>query len=51
MTKEFYFKGHHYKVVPIENSTDYVIIRDGRNTRRVGQEIAARAIENVDKIF
>lgn len=49
--KEFYFKGHHYKVVQIEGSEDYNIIRDGRQTRKVKKEIAHRAAEYVDKLF
>ena len=51
MIKEFNYKGHHFKVVGIENSTDYIIIRDGRQTRRVGKEIAQKAVEFVDKLF
>lgn len=49
--KEFYYNGHHYKVVQIEGSTDCNIIRDGRKTRRVKEEIANRAVEYVDKLF
>ena len=51
MTKEFYYKGHHYKVVQIEGSTDCNIIRDGRKTRRVKEEIAKCAMQYVDKLF
>ena len=51
MVQEFNKNGHHYRVVPVENSDEYVIIRDGRQTRRVGKEIAHKAIENVDKLF
>ena len=51
MISEFYFKGHHFKVTPVETSTDYIIIRDGRQTRRVCKEIGEKAIENVDKLF
>lgn len=51
MIKEFNYKGHHFKVVGIENSTDYIIIRDGRQTRRVKEEIAKKAVECVDKLF
>ena len=51
MIKEFNYKGHHYKVVKIENSTDHVIIKDGRQTRRVKEEIAQKAVEYVDKLF
>lgn len=51
MIKEFNYKCHHFKVVGIENSTDYIIIRDGRQTRRVCKEIGEKAIENVDKLF
>lgn len=43
--------GHQFELVKVENSTDYLIIRDGRQTRRVKQEIAEKAIENVDKLF
>jgi len=51
MTKEFYFNGHHYKVTKIEGSTEHIIIRDGMQTRRVKEEIAAKAVEFVDKLF
>ena len=51
MVKEFLSNGHHYQVVGIENSTDYIIIKDGRKTRRVKEEIAQKAIEYVDKLF
>lgn len=48
---EFEHKGHRYKVVPIEGSTDYTIVQDGRRSRRVSKEIADKAIEYVDKLF
>ena len=48
---DFEYNGHNYKVVPVDNSTDCLIIRDGRQTRRVKQEIASNAIEYVDKLF
>lgn len=51
MTKEFYFKGHHFKVVPIENSTDSNIVKDGKFVRRVSKEIAANAMQNIDRLF
>jgi hypothetical protein len=51
MTKEFYYKGHHYKVVQIEGSNDCNIIRDGIKTRRVKEEIAKCAMQYVDKLF
>lgn len=51
MMKEFYYKGHHFKVVPIEGGNDFYIVRDGRNTRKVSKEIAEKAKENVDKLF
>ena len=51
MMNEFYYGGHHYKVTKIENSTDHIIIRDGRQTRRVKEEIASKAVEYVDKLF
>lgn len=47
----FDYKGHHYQVVKVEMSTDFLIIRDGRQTRRVKKEIADNAIEYVDKLF
>ena len=49
--ENFNYNGHHYKVVKVENSTDCIIIRDGRNTRRVKKEIADNAIEYVDQLF
>ena len=51
MIKEFLFNGNHYKVVKVENSTDYLIIKNGRQTRRVKEEIANKAVEYVDKLF
>lgn len=52
MIREFAYKGHHYKVVGIENNDEeFIIIRDGRNTRRVKKEIAEKAVEFVDKLF
>jgi hypothetical protein len=52
MVKELAYKGHTYKVVGIENNEDeFIIIKDGRNTRRVKKEIANNAIEYVDKLF
>ena len=51
MVKKFLYRGHQFELVKVENSTDYLIIRDGRQTRRVKQEIAEKAIENVDKLF
>ena len=52
MIKEFNYKGHHFKVVGIENNEDeFIIIRDWRNTRRVKKEIALKAKEYVDKLF
>jgi hypothetical protein len=52
MITEFLYKGNHFKVVPIEGNTDeFIIIRDGRQTRRVKKEIAAKAVEYVDKLF
>lgn len=51
MDNEFDYKGHHYKVVAFERSTDHIIIRDGRKTRRVKEEIAEKAMEYVDKLF
>ena len=48
---EFDYNNHHYKVLKIENSTDCIIIKDGRQTRRVSKAIADHAMENVDKLF
>ena len=51
MIKEFYLKGHHYKLVPIEGSSDYMFIKDGTKTVRVSKEIAERGQENASIIF
>lgn len=51
MTNKFYYKGHHYQVVPIEGSSDYVIIKDGRESRRVDSNTANMAMQHVDKLF
>ena len=48
---EFEYKGHRYKVVPIEGSSDYIIVQDGRRSRRVSKEIADKAMQNIDKLF
>ena len=51
MMNDFIFNGHNYKVVPVENSDEYTIIKDGRTSRRVKKEIAENAMQNVDKLF
>ena len=51
MPKEFYYKGHHYKVVPIEGSSDHFIIKDGRKTRRVEGYIAEIPMQYVERLF
>lgn len=51
MTREFYYKGHHYHVTPVEGSTDSVIVKDGRYTRRITKELAASPMQHVDKLF
>lgn len=51
MVKRFLYKGHKIEVVPIEGSTDYNIIRDGKQTRRVCKEIGENAINNIDRLF
>lgn len=52
MITRFAYKGHEFQVVPIENNLDeFIIIRDGRQTRRVKKEIASKAVEYVDKLF
>ncbi len=51
MDNEFDYNNHHYKVIKVENSTDHIIIKDGRKTRRVKEEIANKAIEYVEKLF
>ena len=51
MVNEFYFKGHHYKVVNAEGGDDYFIVKDGKQSRKVSKEIAERAIEYVERLF
>lgn len=52
MVREFNYRGHDFNVVPIEgNAEEFIIIRDGRQTCRVKKEIAANAMQNVDKLF
>ena len=51
MVKKFLYRGHQFELVKVENSSDYLIIRDGRQTRRVKEEIAKNAIENVERLF
>lgn len=48
---EFIYKGHNYKVVPIEGSSDFTIVKDGRTSRRISKEIADNAIEYVERLF
>ena len=36
---EFTYNGHHYKVVPVENSNEYSVIKDSRFTRRAGGDV------------
>ena len=48
---EFIYKGHNYKVVRIEGSNDYYIVKDGIKTRRVSKKIADNAMEYVDNLF
>ena len=51
MVNEFYFKGHHYQVTPIEGCSDFTIVKDGKFARRIKKEIADNAMQNVDKLF
>ena len=51
MVKEFYYRGHHYKVVPIEGCDEFNIIRDGRNVRKVCKQIAELAMQHVEELF
>ena len=52
MIKEFNNKGHHFKVIPIENNPEeFIIIKDGRKTKRVKRDIAANAVDHVDELF
>ena len=51
MTKEFNHNGHKYNVVPVENSDEFVIIRDNRRTSRVNKDVAENAVKYVDKLF
>lgn len=52
MITEFYKGGHHFKVIGIENNLDeFIIIRDGRQTKRVKKEIAEKAPEHVEHLF
>lgn len=51
MIKQFFLKGHHYKVVAVEGSTDYLITKDGSQTIRVNQSVAMNAVKNVETLF
>lgn len=51
MVKEFNYKGHHYKVVPVEGSEDCVIIKDGKETRRISKEFAISPMQYVERLF
>lgn len=51
-TREFDYKGHHYKVVPIENDDQhFIIIRDGVKSRRVSKELAEEPMRFIDRLF
>ncbi len=39
---EFTKDGHHYKVVPIENSNEYSVIKDNRFSRTAGPSLFKR---------
>ena len=48
---EFTKDGHHYKVVPIENSNEYSVIKDTRFTRRAGSRIVKRHYDEAGKLI
>lgn len=51
MNREFNYNGHHYQVANAEGGDDWFIVKDGITTRKVGKEIADKAMEYVDKLF
>lgn len=52
MITNFNYKGHHFKVVPVEgNPEEFIITKDDVQTRRVSRAIAATAMQHVDKLF
>ncbi len=51
MIKQFFLKGHHYKVEAVDGSTDCLIIRDGEQTIRVNESVARNAAKNVERLF
>lgn len=52
MITKFLYKGHEYQVVPIEGNTEeFIIIKDGKKTRKVTKQIAQQARQYVDKLF
>lgn len=52
MITKFAYKGHEFQVVPIESNTEeFIIIKDGRQTRKVTRQVATTAMQHVDKLF
>ena len=52
MITKFAYKGHEFQVVPIEGNTEeFIIIKDGRQTRKVTRQVATTAMQHVDKLF
>ena len=52
MNKEFEYKGHLYKVTPIEgNNEEFVIIRDGKQTRRISREDIDAPLMHIEGLF
>jgi len=48
---EFTKDGHHYMVVPIENSYEYSVIKDNRFTRRAGSGIIKRHYDEAGQLI
>jgi len=52
MNKEFEYRGHTYKVTPIENNGDeFIIIRDDKQTRRISRDFADAPMMYIEKLF
>ena len=51
MVKEFNLKGHHYELIPIEGSSDYSIIKDGRQAKQISEEQAKKATVDAPNYF
>ena len=52
MNNEFEYRGHLYKVTPIEgNNEEFIIVKDGKQTRRISRDFADAPMMYIEKLF